>query len=117
MGVSGFVVIAPIQNEKNNIQVILNPGGPGILGVKNEGGILEIDCIQGNCQLTMPNTQPQMLLSPGKSLFDLNGGSLASQDQPLVDLDKNDWHKLCQGAQLPGPTQLSNCAMLPQPTK
>ena len=108
-----FVILTPLQNGKGNIDILLNSGTKGILGLKINNSTLEVDCLQGNCQFSLNKGQLQPLASPGKSMFNLSNSSVSSQDQPMPDSDMKGWATICQNAQLPN-TDLSGACNLSQ---
>ncbi len=104
-----FVILAALKNGKGNLEILLNSGAKGILGVRVKNLMLEVYCLQGNCQFSLNNNQLQSLVSPGESVFDLSNSTISSKDQPVPDSDMKDWTNICQSAQLPNTNLSAAC--------
>lgn len=113
-GSRSFVVSVSLP-KGDTIQVTLNSGGQGVLGVAYNDSKLNAACMAGSCLLALPNSQPQLLVSPGKVVIDLNSSISTIQAQSLTDSENKDWKSLCEKSQiqLPGQAQSPNCVIVP----
>jgi len=100
-GNRNFTILVPVQNGKENIEILLNSGGKGVLGAKVNNSTLEVYCILGNCQFLSPKEQLKSFSSTSKALFNLNNSTILNQDRPMADSETKEWLDLCQNAQLP----------------
>jgi serine/threonine protein phosphatase PrpC len=96
-GTREYIVIIPVQ--ASNLQLILNSGAKGVMGVSEQGPILEVDCLQGDCSLTPPKGDSISLATASKSTIDLSNSSALSSTEPIVDADWKIWDAICTGNQ------------------
>lgn len=99
-----YAILIPVQDKF--IQIILNYGGKGILGVTRNGAGVETYCLKGNCQVLPIKGDAISFFSPRKTNMDINTPNNIPLGEPITEADWKLWNTLCNGGQ-PGSCDLS----------